>query len=133
MTMGDQKENRLQRFLTKGWVVLFLSKNWVCCRNFSRVFSQQPPLLLWVMRVYIVWVKGKKVTLKILQIESFAGTSRDGLSCKVLTKCSLALDFSASSMCFSCDLFAETFTHELLASQWRNYTNLHCMLNSSPT
>ena len=33
--------------------------------NLSRVFFFEWPLLhLWVMRVYIVWVKGKKVTLK---------------------------------------------------------------------
>ena len=33
--------------------------------NLSRVFlSELSPLHLWVMRVYIVWVKGKKVTLK---------------------------------------------------------------------
>ena len=33
--------------------------------NLSRVFLfEWPPLLLCVMRVYIVWVKGKKVTLK---------------------------------------------------------------------
>ena len=33
--------------------------------NLSRVFLSELPLLhLWVMRVYIVWVKGKKVTLK---------------------------------------------------------------------
>ena len=33
--------------------------------NLSRVFlSEWPPLYLWVMKVYIVWVKGKKVTLK---------------------------------------------------------------------
>ena len=33
--------------------------------NLSRVFlSEWPPLHLWVIRVYIVWVKGKKVTLK---------------------------------------------------------------------
>ena len=33
--------------------------------NLSRVFLFEWPLLhLWVMRVYIVWVKGKKVTLK---------------------------------------------------------------------
>ena len=35
--------------------------------NLSRVFLfEWPLLLLWVMRVYIVWVKGKKVTLKNL-------------------------------------------------------------------
>ena len=33
--------------------------------NPSRVFlSEWPPLHSWVIRVYIVWVKGKKVTLK---------------------------------------------------------------------
>ena len=33
--------------------------------NLSRVFLSKWPLLyLWVMRVYIVWVKGKKVILE---------------------------------------------------------------------
>ena len=33
--------------------------------NLSRVFlSEWPPLHLWVMRVYIVWVKGREVTIK---------------------------------------------------------------------
>ena len=33
--------------------------------NLSRISLFEWPLsLLWVMRVYIVWVKGKKVTLK---------------------------------------------------------------------
>ena len=33
--------------------------------NLSRVFLSKWPLFnLWVMRVYIVWVKGMKVTLK---------------------------------------------------------------------
>ena len=69
------------------------------------------------MRVYIVWVKGKKVTFKILQAESFAGISQDGLSREVLAKCSPTLNSLASSMCFSCDFFTRTFTHELLASR----------------
>ena len=44
--------------------------------NLSRVFLSEWPLILWwVMRVYIVWMKGKKVTFKILQAESFVGTS----------------------------------------------------------
>ena len=35
--------------------------------NLSRVFlSEWPPLLLWVMRIYIIWVKSTKVTLKNL-------------------------------------------------------------------
>ena len=42
--------------------------------NLSRVFLSEWLLYnLWVIKVYIVWVKGKKVTLKILQVESFAG------------------------------------------------------------
>ena len=57
--------------------------------NLSRVFlSEWPPLLLWVMRVNIVWVKGKKVVFKMLQVEHFAGTLQDGLSRETLMKCS---------------------------------------------
>ena len=61
-------------------------------------------------------MKGKKVTLKILGAESFADTSRDGLSCEVLMKCNLALDSLAFNMYFSRGLLAGTFTRELLAS-----------------
>ena len=33
--------------------------------NLSRVFlSKWPPLHLWIMKVYIAWVKSKQVTLK---------------------------------------------------------------------
>ena len=66
-----------------------LSKRWVSCvvKNLSKVFlSEWSPILLWVMRVYIVWVKGKKVTLKILQVESFASFSQVGPSCETLAK-----------------------------------------------
>ena len=43
-----------------------LSKTWVCVvENLSRVFlSEWPHLYLWVIRVYIVWVKGREVTLR---------------------------------------------------------------------
>ena len=58
--------------------------------------------------IYIVWVKDKKVIFKILQAESFAGTSRDGLSREALTKCSLTLNSSASRMCFLCAPFVGT-------------------------
>ena len=72
------------------------------------------------MRVYIVWVKDKKFTLKIFQAKSFGGTSHDGLSREVLAKCSLTLDSSASNMCFSRALFAGTslmnVSRELLAN-----------------
>ena len=40
--------------------------------NLSRIFLYEWPLLhLWVIRVYIVWVKGKKVTLKNLPSRMF--------------------------------------------------------------
>ena len=68
------------------------------------------------MRVYIEWVKSKKVTLKILKTESFVGTSRVGLSHKTLAKLIARHDSLASSMCFSLVLFTGTFTSELLAS-----------------
>ena len=134
MTMGEGRRRDYNDFSLR--MSSSLSKRWVCCvvENLSRVFlSKQPFLLLWVMRVYIVWVKGKKVTLKILQAKCFVGTSRDGLSHEALTKCSLALDSSASIICFSRALFVGTFTRELLASQSRNCTDLRFMLNSSPT
>ena len=42
--------------------------------NLSRVFLFEWPLLhLWVMRVYIVWVKGREVTLKKLPDRMFRG------------------------------------------------------------
>ena len=46
--------------------ISLLKKMGVCiAENLSRVFLfEWPLLLLWVMSVYIVWVKGKKVTLK---------------------------------------------------------------------
>ena len=58
-------------------------------------------------------MKGHTLNLKA---ENFAGTLRDGFSREVLAKCNLTLDSSASSLCFSRDLFAGTFTRELLAS-----------------
>lgn len=64
----------------------------------------------------MVWVKGKKVTLKILQAEYFRGTLQEGLFRETLTKCNLALDFLASSMCFLRALFTGTFTCKLLVS-----------------
>ena len=66
-----------------------LSKRWVSCvvKNLSRVFlSEWSLILLWVMRVYIVWVKSKKVTLKIIQAERFASISWEGLTREILAK-----------------------------------------------
>ena len=109
--------------LKKVWVVFgynsSLSKRWVCCvvKNLSRFFlSEWPPILLWVMRVYIVWMKGKKVILKILQAESFMSISRVGPSRETLAKLTTWHDSSASSMCFSHD----SFTGRLLLRHSRN-------------
>ena len=68
------------------------------------------------MRVYIEWVKGKKVTLKILKAESFVDISRVGPSHETLAKLTARHDSLASSMCFSRVLFTGTFTSELLVS-----------------
>ena len=63
MAIGERKNDFSLRMSNS------LSKRWVCCvvENLSRVFlSEWPLILLWVMRIYIVWVKDKKVTFKIL-------------------------------------------------------------------
>ena len=117
MTMGKGRRRGYDDFSLR--INSSLSKRWVYCvvKSLSRVFlSEWPPILLWVTMVYIVWVKGKKVTLKILQAESFVSISRVGPSRETLAKLTAWHDFSTSSMCFSCALFVGTFTCELLAS-----------------
>ena len=81
-------------------------------KNVSRVFlSELSLILLWVMMVYIVWVKGKKVTLKILQVKCFTSISQEDLTCETLAKLIAWHNSSASSMCFS----RSSFTGRLLA------------------
>ena len=66
--------------------------------NLSRVFLSEWLLYnLWVIKIYIVWVKGKKVTLKIFQEECFMTTSRKGLTHGTLTKLTVWYDSLASS------------------------------------
>ena len=61
----------------------------VCAiENLSRIFlSEFPHILLWVMRAFIVWVKGKKVTLKNppgrMFREYFAGRLYPRDTCKI--------------------------------------------------
>ena len=65
MAMGEGMRRGYNDFSLK--MSRSLSKRWVCCviENLSRVFlSEYSLILLWVIRVYIVWMKGKKVTLK---------------------------------------------------------------------
>ena len=68
------------------------------------------------MRVYIVWVKGKEVTLKILQAESFTSTSQVGPSSETVVKLTTWHDSSASNMYFSHALFMGYSSRKLLAS-----------------
>ena len=63
MAIGERRNDFSPRMSSS------LSKRWVCCvvENLSRVFlSEWPLILLWGMRIYIVWVKDNKVTFKIL-------------------------------------------------------------------
>ena len=81
----------------------------MCCvvENLSRVFlSKWHLILLWVIKVCIVWVKGKKVTLKILQVECFTGISQVSPSRETLAKLTAWHDSSVSNICFSRGSFA---------------------------
>ena len=85
--------------------------------NLSRGFLfEWPPLLLWVIRVYVVWVKGKKVTLKNLQTECFATTSQEGLTHETLVKLTVWHNSSASSYVLLTCPFGENPSRKLLVS-----------------
>ena len=98
--------------------------------NLSRVFlSELSPLHLWVMRVYIVWVKSKKVTLKNpLGREScgyLAGRPYLWTTCEID---SLAWLFSFQSCAFHMPFLGEPFSRtfrELVAK----CTDLHLSLS----
>ena len=64
--MGEGRRRGYNDFSLRMSSSLSLSKRWVCViENLSRVFLYEWLLIhLRVMSVYIVWVKGKKVTLK---------------------------------------------------------------------
>ena len=80
-----RNEKRPQWFLTEGWVDISLKGG--CVVEISLRFSYEIASLQFCgMKVYIVGVKGRKVTLYFRQTESFTGTSRDGLSREVLAK-----------------------------------------------
>ena len=102
MAMGEGRRRGYNDFSLR--MSSSCSKRWVCyvVENLSKVsLSKWSLIILWVIRVYIVWVKDKKVTLKILLTESFAGISWVGPSCETLAKLTAWHDSSASSMCFS--------------------------------
>ena len=73
MIMGEGMRRGYNDFSLK--ISSFLSKRWVCVvENLSRVFlSEWSHLHLWVIRVYIIWVKGKKITLKNSPGREFRG------------------------------------------------------------
>ena len=63
--MGEGRRRGYNDFSLR--MSISLSKKMGVCvvENLSRIFLfEWPTLHLWVMRVYIVWVKGKKVTLR---------------------------------------------------------------------
>ena len=64
MIMGEGRRRGYNDFSLK--MSSSLSKRWMCVvENLFRVFlSKRPFIHLWVIRVYIIWVKGKNVTLK---------------------------------------------------------------------
>ena len=98
--------------------------------NLSRVFlSEWSPLYLWVIKVYIVWVKGKKVTLK----NSLSRMFRNYLVGRPYPQNtdendSLARLFSFQS-CAPHMLFRGLVSHELLAKS----TDSSFKLESLPT
>ena len=65
------------------------------------------------MCVYIVWVKGKKVTLKILKAECFASTLREGLTYETLVKTTAWHNSSTSNHVLLTWLFRGLASHEL--------------------
>ena len=66
MTIGKGRRRGYNNFSLRVSSSLSLKDGCVCVvENLSRVFlSKWSLILLWVIRVYIIWVKGKKCTLK---------------------------------------------------------------------
>ena len=64
--------------------------------------------------LYSVGIGMRKSALKKLQVESFAGHSQLGLSCKMTCEIQPSKDYSNFSMCFSCGLL-QVGIHELVA------------------
>ena len=113
-----------------------LSKIWVCVqqKTYLGFFLQMASLqFLWVMKIYIVWVKGKKVTLKNLPDKEshgyLAGRPYPRNTCEINSLTQLfSFQSCVSHMPFSREPFLQT-SRELVTK----CTNLHFMLNSSPT
>ena len=103
--------------------------------NLSRVFLSEWPLLhLWVTRVYIVWVKGKKVTLKNPSgresCEYLAGRSYLRNTCEID---SLVRLFNFQSCASHMPFFRGNPSHELVTkcSDLQLSLSLH-QLNTKP-
>ena len=65
--------------------------------------------------IYIVWVKGKKVTLKNLQAECFTSTLREGLTRETIAKLTTWHDYLASSHMLLMWLLRRLASRELVA------------------
>ena len=130
MIIGEGRRRGYNEFSLR--ISSSLSKRWVCVcvvKNLSRVFlSEWSHLYLWIMRVYIVWVKGKEVTHKNPLGKMF----RDCLAGRPYSRDthendSLARIFSFQS-CSPHVLFRDLAYRELLAKS----TDSSFKLKSSP-
>ena len=132
MSMGEGRRRGYNDFSLR--MSSFLSKRWVCVvENLSSVsLSEWSLMILWVMRVYIVWVKGKKVTLKMFYAKRFVSILWEGLTRETLVKFSRLVDSLASNMCFSHALFKGTLLVSYSRTNRETILILHFKLDSSP-
>ena len=132
MSMGEGRRRGYNDFSLR--MSSFLSKRWVCVvENLSSVsLSEWSLMILWVMRVYIVWVKGKKVTLKMFYAKRFVSILWEGLTRETLVKFSRLVDSLASNMCFSRALFKGTLLVSYSRTNHETILILHFKLDSSP-
>ena len=132
MSMGEGRRRGYNDFSLR--MSSFLSKRWVCVvENLSSVsLSEWSLMILWVMRVYIVWVKGKKVTLKMFYAKRFVSILWEGLTRETLVKFSRLVDSLASNMCFSRALFKGTLLVSYSRTNRETIQILHFKLDSSP-
>ena len=125
MAMGNERRRGYNDFSLR--ISSSLSKRWIRCvvENLSRVFlSKWPLILLWVIGVYIVQVKGKKVTFKILQTKSFTGWpfSRDTRKTNSLARL-FSFQYALLTWLFHWQASHETLTRSTCSSNARFYTN----------
>ena len=103
--------------------------------NLSRVFLFEWLLiLLWVMRVYIIWVKDKKVTLKNPPSRMFCEYFLEGFTLETLAKLTAWHNSPASSHVLLTWLFRGLASRDLLAKSTysSNTCSIFHQLNTKP-